>query len=260
MRGLLNLGNTCYFNTALQCLLYTPVITNWFLTHGYTGECSFTHEYNKLVRDMWKSSDTSAIHPGRILGELRSRFSQFRGFEPNDVQEVVLCIIDVFEKSLGDEWIKKHLYGKSKSTVTWSDGSSETSELFACRMLEQDEHPLSIRETKIQGYVDAQNNTWDEATIRVSPDSLGTILMVSFNMYNSKNNVTLPLEFSFGGKIYKLFSAALHLGSHLGGHYAAIVCHKGKWVIKDDCTIIEINEFRPEGPYYFAMYKRLVSP
>lgn len=259
MRGLVNLGNTCYFNTAVQGLLYTPVLTNRFLIHGYDGDCAFTKAYHNLVKEVWLSPNKTPIQPVELLHELRRRYSQFRGAQPNDVQEVVLCIIDVFEKSLGLEWIQKHFYGKTKTVVTWPEGSSDTSDVFACKMLENSEDFFS-KTTTISGYKDTSDKVWDEADVCVSTESIGTVFMVSFNMYQSKQNVTLPKQFEFQGKHYKIYCAAMHLGSHLGGHYAAVVCHKDKWYIKDDDMITDVDDLHETGPYYFCMYKKFTPP
>ena len=55
MKGLINNGNTCYFNTAVQCLLYIPVLSNYFLKCAYVGECEFTQLYSHLVAIYWKN-------------------------------------------------------------------------------------------------------------------------------------------------------------------------------------------------------------
>ena len=125
-------------------------------------------------------------------------------------------------------------------------------------MLEQDEDFFE-KSTVINGYKDSADKEWPEAEVKVNTDSLGTIFMVSFNMYQSKQNVRLPKELEFGGSKYKMYAAAIHFGSHLGGHYAAVVSHKGKWLIKDDDMITDVDDFQETGPYYFGMYKKSVT-
>jgi len=255
MKGFLNLGNTCYFNTALQCMLHTPILTNRFMARGYDGQCEFTKEYYRVAVQMWRIKGDQPINPAKLLAQLSSRYQQFRGSQPNDVQEVVLCIIDIFEKSIGDEWIKQHLYGVNTTRVTWPEGTSETSDVFACQMIEQGDSFLE-KNTTVNGFRDLSDKEWPEASIATKATKLGTVFMVSFNMYQEKKDVTIPKTFEFDNSTYRLYAAAIHMGSHMGGHYAAIVCHRENWFIKDDCSVHKVSDFHTTGPYYFAMYKK----
>ena len=39
--GLQNMGNTCFLNSVLQCLLYTPPLANILLSGGHGSRCKF---------------------------------------------------------------------------------------------------------------------------------------------------------------------------------------------------------------------------
>ena len=98
MRGLWNLGNTCYFNTAVQCLAHVPPLTkHLFSIQPYTGSCEITREYQKIVRALFIKGETAPVSPSDLLGAFRNRFPQFASNEQHDAQEVILHLIDVFE-------------------------------------------------------------------------------------------------------------------------------------------------------------------
>lgn len=40
--GLLNLGNTCFLNSALQCLTYTPQLAGYLITNKHSSSCMHT--------------------------------------------------------------------------------------------------------------------------------------------------------------------------------------------------------------------------
>ena len=39
--GLLNLGNNCYLNATLQCLAYTPPLSQWLVFKPHSPMCKF---------------------------------------------------------------------------------------------------------------------------------------------------------------------------------------------------------------------------
>ena len=104
MRGLPNIGSTCYFNTAVQCLAHVPCLTNTLLRKPYEGHCVLTREFSRLVYNLW--SEDGQPDPRPLLLAFRTRFPSFDPGQ-HDAQEAFLCLVDALENSLGKEFIKK---------------------------------------------------------------------------------------------------------------------------------------------------------
>jgi ubiquitin C-terminal hydrolase len=230
-----NIGNTCYFNTALQCLLHAPVLTNHFILRGYEGPCIFTQEYNKIVQHIWVQKSQDVIIPNVMFEEFRSLYPQFGPNQPSDVHETVLCIIDIFEKSLDKDWIRKHMYGQLSHRI--GDEDKEQLEDFACHTVDTDES-LFQNETEMD----------DGRKMVTSVKTIGSLFMIHFNLYKNKQLVRLPERIDG----YRLCSAAMHMG----GHYAAIVRHRDDWFICDDEVKKKVDHYHYLGPYYFAIYTK----
>lgn len=101
MRGLKNLGNTCYFNVAVQCLAHVPPLAQHLMLHEYTGPCTITTEYQKVLRLLFIRGTEDPVDPARLIDAFREIFPRFTEGAQHDAQEVILILIDVFEKSIG---------------------------------------------------------------------------------------------------------------------------------------------------------------
>lgn len=177
------------------------------------------------------------------------------------MQEVILCVIDIFEKSLDKAWVESIFYGRQVQVVAWPDGKKTgPSELFASLIIYPTQNDLTLDElihkyeevNSLEGYQDDDGKTWAIAGTQTKISKDPKILMVTFRMYDEKKSIKLPEVFR---EKYHLFAAAVHHGSTIGGHYTALVKHKGKWYHKDDVSVQEMDRFPISGSFYLCMYK-----
>ena len=250
-KGLVNLGNTCYFNSALQCLLHVPSLSNRFLRDGeYTGECTVTREYSKLVRMFWNKTGTELVHPRDVLHAFIERCPQFKQGQQHDTHEAVLALLDIFEKSLGNEYIKTLFYGTEVQVVTYPNGMSRRENDIMSLFVEQSLNDYSKYEY-LTDYVDDAGRRYNVAALHTELKSLGHCLPVTFMQKCKVKDI--PEEFQG----MKLFALVIHWGIALGGHYYVFVKHKGQWRLTDDDSIQDVDKPHDHVPCSMAWYKKV---
>jgi ubiquitin C-terminal hydrolase len=259
MRGLVNLGNTCYFNTAVQCLAHVPPLSKFlFEADPYDGPCDVTREYQKVARELFTKDLTDPVDPRALLAAFRTRFPDFTGGSQHDAQEVIVLLIDVFEKSIGQKFIRSIFNGQECQETVYPGGVSKKTNEFVTLILGPT-GPTSLEkllETRlkhvgIEGYVDDSGKRHHVAAVRTVVTQWPRVFGVTFSMYDQKFPIEIPLTLEG----HKLFAAVLHHGIQWGGHYALVVRRWDKWYLKDDETVTELSEPPKCGPFYMAWYR-----
>lgn len=246
----------CYFNSAIQCLFNIPVLTNHFLRDPYKGEggCMFTTIYQVLLKHYW-TADKTPLNLDGLHFAFRKEFPRFRSDEQHDVQETVLCIIDILERS--QPIIKNWFYGKKIQETIWPGGKTVNEEDFSIHLMTYRGDPDMSKMIKdstdwnvLENFQDVNGITYNAATTRMLFSKLPPILMISFD---TKSRIKMIQNMSLDDHQYNLIACVLHTGNQSGGHYVSYIRRKSNWYFINDEHVKEIPP-PPEGSYYLMIY------
>lgn len=119
--GLINVGNTCFMASVIQCLANVPQLRDYFRDGNYVNDINkdnvlgtggdMANAFHFLLEQMWSGKHT-AVKPSRVKDVVGERAPQFQGYSQHDAQEFCAYILDLLHEDVNQ--VKKKPYVEIK--------------------------------------------------------------------------------------------------------------------------------------------------
>ncbi|KAM9774069.1 ubiquitin carboxyl-terminal hydrolase 22 isoform 3-T3 [Syngnathus typhle] len=110
LRGLINLGNTCFMNCIVQALTHTPLLRDFFLSDRHKCEMQSNSclvcEMSQLFQEFYSGHRSPHI-PFRLLHLVWTHARHLAGYEQQDAHEFLIAALDVLHRHCKDDNGKK---------------------------------------------------------------------------------------------------------------------------------------------------------
>ena len=127
--GLYNLGNTCYMNSALQCLSNTKDLRKYFIkkldesilnfdNRINTAEGLIVNEFSKLIKHMWLT-ENNILNPLNFRNFFIQLYTAFYNQSQQDSQEFLSALLNILDIGLNRNFNNQNNnFGKEESIIS----------------------------------------------------------------------------------------------------------------------------------------------
>lgn len=271
--GLRNVGNTCFLNSTLQCLLHSPPLV--YAEHVCRAQFCALCSIKRLSQ-----AHSSSLVPHDFIQCLRLIGKQFRLGRQEDAHEFLRCMVERLPKDI----VQSTFRGKLRSLVRCQSChyESETMEDFLDLSLEVSAPDLQrcLSTFCREEILDANNKYFcvrcqkkvlatKQFSIRSCPPIL-TIHLKRFTNQLRKDTrpVAYPQELDLSQYCghptkYKLYAVLVHQGAtvHSGHYYAFVQAGNQLWYEMNDSIVTPTSAQRAlsNGAAYILFYKQALS-
>ncbi|XP_033734975.1 ubiquitin carboxyl-terminal hydrolase 36-like [Pecten maximus] len=138
--GLVNMGNTCFLNSTLQCLTYTAPLVNFCLSNEHSTTCKqagfcMMCELQRHVKRCYENSG-NAIKPQSVLQKLRMIAKHMHWGRQEDAHEFLRYVVDAMQRSCLNGHNKLDKFSKETTVVNQIFGGFLRSQVQCMRCKE----------------------------------------------------------------------------------------------------------------------------
>lgn len=264
IRGLVNMGNTCYLNSVIQCLYHTNIFSNFCKQKD--SEDTLFNSYKNLINAICKSNDDSMIMPKTFkttLGEYNKNYSKFN---PEDAHEFLTFFIDYMNDKFKN--INNIFYGDLSSVIGCiNKHQSITKDKFSNLSLPITANSL---EDCMRNYFNVENiedyhcekcKNKIHAKKVYNIDKFPNILIIHFKrlllMQKIDAMITFPTQLTLNSNVYELYALINHFGNFFGGHYTSMIKYNDSWhhINDEKIDVIPIQNILTNNAY-ILFYKK----
>lgn len=127
--GLMNIGNSCFMNSTIQCLSNTRILRAFFLSDKYRSDINkknplgfkgdLAQSFATIVRRLWKAEPRSYFSPRQLKNVIAARSKNFGGYQQQDSHEFMSYLLDGLHEDLN------RVLEKPTTAPVESDGDNE---------------------------------------------------------------------------------------------------------------------------------------
>lgn len=176
VRGIDNIGNTCYANTAMQCLYSCDHFKRFVLNESYPDVgCIILRNMNNLFKKMGISSlPTTPLNPRVFLMDLSKKVTSIYLFEQNDIQEFVMLLIEKMNNEICKP-IPNDAFFKQQQTIETSKGTDRFIAQMKLAWLRSHKHDYSKLTKMFYGQLISQVKCLECGHISHSPETFSSM-------------------------------------------------------------------------------------